>query len=331
MTPASPNTQGTAMLVDYYAYYLDFSRTLNISKTAQHFYMTPQGISRAVHALEKEFGLQLINREGNNVSLTEAGQALANEAERIIDAVMSAERRMTAMAQANAAYTNAPVNLITTAFCSKYVIPLLNLQAPKRFEFQLRIQESIIYRILPRFSQIATPHSFAMVSIPQSNGYQQMVDEAVIEHDLEYQPLLEVPLCAVVSMSSPFAGRKILRISDLKDCPVVCYNDPVLFDALTRLVNRDNIVMTTSSSQTLLQELEQNHAITFMPKLVSPSQIPKSTMLKCLKGAFSTRVGFLGAKGSFADPSIASVISYIREFFTLSAEQKNFQDIYELL
>jgi len=167
------------MLVDYYAYYIDFAQTLSISKTAAKFYMTPQGISRAIHALEKEFGVPLISRDGSNVSLTTAGQVLAAESERIIEAVNQAERRMTAIAQSEAVYDNAPVNLITTAFCSKYILPLLNLQVPQLFDAALRIQESIIYKILPKFANLSTPHSFAIVSIPQTEGNEQMLQSAI--------------------------------------------------------------------------------------------------------------------------------------------------------
>jgi len=140
-----------------------------------------------------------------------------------------------------------------------------------------------------------------------------------------------VPLCALVSISSQFAGMKNLRMSDLRGTPVVCYNDPVLFDALTQIINRDNIVMTTSSTLTLSKELENNRAITFVPKIAHSSELPQDTLLKCLKDSFTTKVGFLGVKGSLGEPCIASVISYIRDFFVAGIEQKNFQDVYELL
>ena len=35
------------MHIEYLYYFKDFSRTLSISKTAAHYFMTPQGLSRA--------------------------------------------------------------------------------------------------------------------------------------------------------------------------------------------------------------------------------------------------------------------------------------------
>ena len=37
------------MHVEYLYYFKDFSQTLSISKTAANYYMTPQGLSRAIH------------------------------------------------------------------------------------------------------------------------------------------------------------------------------------------------------------------------------------------------------------------------------------------
>lgn len=41
------------MHIEYLYYFRDFSKSLSISKTAAEYYMTPQGLSRALHQLEK--------------------------------------------------------------------------------------------------------------------------------------------------------------------------------------------------------------------------------------------------------------------------------------
>ena len=63
------------MHIEYLYYFKDFSRTLSISKTAAHYFMTPQGLSRALHQLEKDFGVTLMTYQNNLISLTPAGGA----------------------------------------------------------------------------------------------------------------------------------------------------------------------------------------------------------------------------------------------------------------
>ena len=43
------------MHIEYLYYFRDFSKSLSISKTAAEYYMTPQGLSRALHQLEKDW------------------------------------------------------------------------------------------------------------------------------------------------------------------------------------------------------------------------------------------------------------------------------------
>lgn len=72
------------MHVEYLYYFKDFSQTLSISKTAANYYMTPQGLSRAIHQLEKDFGVTLTSYQNNVISLTPAGVELSQHVDDII-------------------------------------------------------------------------------------------------------------------------------------------------------------------------------------------------------------------------------------------------------
>ena len=72
------------MHIEYLYYFRDFSKSLSISKTAAEYYMTPQGLSRALHQLEKDFGITLMAYNNNAVTLTPAGKELAERVEGII-------------------------------------------------------------------------------------------------------------------------------------------------------------------------------------------------------------------------------------------------------
>ena len=69
------------MHIEYLYYFRDFSKSLSISKTAAEYYMTPQGLSRALHQLEKDFGITLMAYNNNAVTLTPAGKELAERVE----------------------------------------------------------------------------------------------------------------------------------------------------------------------------------------------------------------------------------------------------------
>lgn len=63
-------------------YFLAVCREKNISKAAAKLYLSPQGLNKAIRALEKELGLTLFERGRFGAELTESGQRLYEKARR---------------------------------------------------------------------------------------------------------------------------------------------------------------------------------------------------------------------------------------------------------
>jgi len=66
----------------------------NFSKAADELYLSQPALSRQVAALEKELGLQLFNRQGRQVVITDAGRRLMVFAEKIINLSSEAKKEM---------------------------------------------------------------------------------------------------------------------------------------------------------------------------------------------------------------------------------------------
>jgi len=62
--------------------FLDLSKTLNFTTTAENLYMTQQAVSKRIEGLEKAIGLKLFNRSYHEVTLTQDGIAFAELFER---------------------------------------------------------------------------------------------------------------------------------------------------------------------------------------------------------------------------------------------------------
>lgn len=65
-------------------YLLDLQKTASLSKTAENFYTSHQAINNAIKALEKEFGVIILNRTYKGISFTEAGLLLCAYAEEAV-------------------------------------------------------------------------------------------------------------------------------------------------------------------------------------------------------------------------------------------------------
>ena len=62
--------------------FLAMTENLSFSKTAEEFYITQPTVSRQISMLEEEWGIRLFERNKRHVSITKAGQLMAEEIEK---------------------------------------------------------------------------------------------------------------------------------------------------------------------------------------------------------------------------------------------------------
>lgn len=64
------------MTTNQMQYFIVMAETLNFTKTADHFFLTQPTLSRHIKRMEEELGVELFNRVGATVTITEAGKTL---------------------------------------------------------------------------------------------------------------------------------------------------------------------------------------------------------------------------------------------------------------
>lgn len=67
------------------------ARNLSFTKAAQEMILSQPAITRHIHELESQYQIRLFDRQGNKISLTEAGHLLLDHSERILEAYKQLE------------------------------------------------------------------------------------------------------------------------------------------------------------------------------------------------------------------------------------------------
>ncbi len=306
------------MHIEYLYYFRDFSKNLSISKTAAQYYMTPQGISRAIHQLEKDFGVKLTSYQNNEISLTPAGMELRDQLDGFLEGFEYVKGSLMgyrlAELGARAGSDRKSVNIQVTPCVSMYVSPLLDLQKPGLFDFDVRIIESELNNIAPTVVPDGDAGALFITSIPATAKYRDLIDELCAEQNLVYERLFTSPLVMLTSVFSPLAKKASITPEEVRGYPVARYQDTVLGDALDDFILADSVKTISNATSVLNAQILQGHAIAFAPKLVEVGDafLPGKVTTVPTEGFFDTEFGLL--LHSFPDQpeGVRETVAYLR-------------------
>lgn len=105
------------------------AKNLSFTKAAQELYVTQPAVAMQVDSLEKHYGVPLFDRKKRQLSLTEAGTALYEYAERIMQLAYEAHRTILDMKQ----YPTGVLRLGTTKTWARYLMPAYIMAFKRRY------------------------------------------------------------------------------------------------------------------------------------------------------------------------------------------------------
>ncbi len=182
-------------------YFVAVAEELSFSRAAERLNMAQPPLSPAIRQIERRVGADLFRRDTRHVALTDAGQALLDDARPALDVVSGVSRR------ARRAATTAPT-LLTTA--------------------KPGIATGMLQRIVAAYA--AQDAAQATVLVSGFRDQADMVrdgraDVALLgswfdRRGLDVEPLTSGPRVAALPAEHPLARRDTLRCHDLRDEPV---------------------------------------------------------------------------------------------------------------
>ena len=82
----------SGMTLDQLRIFLAVAENMHFTRAAEALYLTQPAVSAAIQSLEEEYRVKLFDRIGRHIEITEAGQFLQTEAQKILEYVGATER-----------------------------------------------------------------------------------------------------------------------------------------------------------------------------------------------------------------------------------------------
>ena len=173
-------------------------------KAAEQLYLTQPAVSLQIKALEQDLGVQLLDRTGTRVTLTQAGEVLLRYSRQAHALLLNAEQEIAALDGDQAGQ----LSLGASTTIAQYVLPRLLA------EFSQEHPRVHLTLISGNTEQIVAAVKAQTISLG-------MIEGPARSRDVKTQPFLADELVLIVPAAHEWAERKSVAPSDLHTSPIL--------------------------------------------------------------------------------------------------------------
>ena len=235
------------MMILQLRYFVEAVKQESFSKVAEKYMVPPSSVSHTISKLEKELGAQLFARYGNKISLNDYGRIFYEKISEALDSIDDGKMLVEIM-------HNKTVCL-TLRRCAYGVIPMLSEFKKARPDINL---------FFPTKAQKQKGSFFIRISAIPFDRYGEFCFETLFSENVR----LAVP------SSSPLAAKGTLTFSDIRNVPVVWFDEAPECDGITDYYRsrggEPNILIACAKDVTVAEFVRNGFGIAFYPELTSP-------------------------------------------------------------
>lgn len=272
-------------------------------RAAERCFVSQPTLSGQLKKLEQELGVLLVERTNRQVVMTQAGQAIANQAR----TVLAEARAIREMAR----YYHDPmvgdlhVGLIPTIapYLLPIMMPALNKQFPK-LKFWLHEYQTQVLLEKMRRAEL----DFLILALP------------IERHEFAELDLFREPFRLAVNRTAKLAKQKLITMGDIAKQEMLlleeghCLRGHVL-DACLKANITEKSEFQATSLETLRHMVGEGMGMTLIPELAVPARTRKTDPLRYIEFSDpkpNRRIGMLYRKNSYRETTLINICELIQ-------------------
>ncbi len=190
-------------------YFIAVAEQENVSRAALKLHVSQPGISRQIHDLEEEIGVQLFERSAKALKLTEAGRKFLDEARAVLQRADDAVR----IARATASGAGGELHV--------GYAPSLTIQILPR---ALRAFQEKFPRTRVSLHDVSTEEMLSGLRDGKLHVALAIQPPRRMLRGLQFRELARYPICAALAPKHPLAKSKTLSLAQLSREPLIAYS-----------------------------------------------------------------------------------------------------------
>lgn len=254
-------------------YIVALAREKHFGRAADACFVSQPTLSVAIKKLEEELNVPLFERGSNEVSLTDVGERIVVQAQRVLEEASAIK----SIAQQGMNPLNGPLRVGVIFTIGPYLLPgLVSEMISSVPSMPLILQENLTVRLLELLKQGEI--DVAILALPFNDS------------GFVIQPLYEEPFVVAVPKGHRWATRQQIDADELKDENMLllgsghCFRDQVLgfCPELSRFSQSSEGIQRTfegSSLETIRHMVASGIGITVLPSSSVPNPVPKDSLL----------------------------------------------------
>ena len=318
------------MQTDYLRYFIDVATLGSMSSAAKKNYMSPQGISRSIAALENELGCELFQRDSNKVTLTRFGERLLEDARQLIERENNIRRSVLELN--SEAFKKRKMHFtcyISPIFCDTplfFPVSGLNTALYGKVQFLQRGTPEVVESLLDA-ANIAQP---GIIVVGGLGFFDLFADENIrtvqklLDAGYEYRPFMHTCDYVLVPSHSPIANATSLSKEEIRKHNLAVGSNGGMERAIARYIGVDNIYVSSNDSGHRSHLCRMGEALTFVPGVSLVFGVPEGTVAIPMDEPYTIEIGFAARHKEFEEGALADVIGRLRDFYSKHQETDAF-------
>ena len=319
------------MQTDYLRYFIDVATLGSMSAAAKKNFMSPQGISRSISALESELGCELFQRDSNKVTLTRFGERMLEDARELVAHENRIRRTVLELNSDNLKKRRTQF----TCYCSPIFFDTPLFFPMSGFNIALYGKVQFLQRSTPHVVDLLVDAARVMQpEIVMAGGlglFDLFEDEnavmvqKLVDAGYEYRPFMRTQDYVLVPAFSTLANAQQLTKAEIRSHNLAVAATGGMERAISRHIGSDSIYVSSGDSSFRSHLCRMGEALTFVPGASLVFGTPEGTVAVPMADPYTIEIGFAARPSAFEEGVLADALERLTSFYSQYRDEDTFE------